>query len=268
VRERVASLDDPRLTDYRNIRDAQLLTERRIFVAEGRLIVTRLLSSRRFSTRSVLVTPAAGAMLADALTARDELPVYEVAQDVMNGVVGFDIHRGCLAIGERGRPLDPSALIQSGRCLLGLERIGNPDNIGGLFRSAAAFGVDGVLLDRASADPLYRKALRTSMAAALEVPFARSASWSATLSHCRESGLRLVALTPRREVPEWQEVAASLRDERVMLVVGHEGDGLADTTLSACDLQARIAVAPLVDSLNVSTAAAIALYELTRACEA
>jgi len=264
VRERVETFDDPRLIDYRNIRDAQLLTDHRIFVAEGRLVVTRLLRSRRFATRSVLVTPAARTMLADVLATRDDLPVYEVAQETMNGVAGFDIHRGCLAIGERGDPLDPLELVATGSCLLGLERIANPDNVGGLFRNAVAFGVDAMVLDRATADPLYRKALRTSVAAALDVPFARSASWPDTLTTCRRSGLRLVALTPHQDAREWREIAPSLHDERVMLVVGHEGDGLSEATLSACEFRARVAVAPAVDSLNVSTAAAIALYELRR----
>jgi tRNA G18 (ribose-2'-O)-methylase SpoU len=264
VRESVETFDDPRLIDYRNIRDAQLLTDHRIFVAEGRLVVTRLLRSRRFATRSVLVTPTALTMLADILSAREDVPVYEVAQETMNGVAGFDIHRGCLAIGECGHSLDPHELTATGGCLLGLERIANPDNVGGLFRNALAFGVDAIVLDHASADPLYRKALRTSVAAALDVPFARTANWPDTLATCRKAGLRLVALTPQQGAPEWREIAPSLHGERVMLVVGHEGDGLSDAALSACEFRARVAVAPAVDSLNVATAAAIALYELGR----
>jgi tRNA G18 (ribose-2'-O)-methylase SpoU len=262
VRERIVDFDDPRLDEYRNIPDQQLLVERGLFMAEGRLVVSRLLASSRFPVRSLMVTRVACDALGDALAGHPDVPVYEVAQDTMNHVAGLNIHRGCLAIGERTGEITPDALARSARTLVALEGVGNADNVGGIFRNAAALGADGVLLDRASADPLYRKALRTSMGAALQVPFARADNWLDTLRIHRQAGMRLVALTPDSAADALADVAASLVGERIVLVLGHEGDGLSDATLAECDVRARIPMQPGVDSLNVSSATAIALYEV------
>ncbi len=255
-------LDDPRLDDYRNIRDRDLRTARGVFIAEGRLVVSRLLASTRFATRSVLVTPAAGHGMADVLAARPDVPVYEVSQDTMNRVAGFNLHRGCLAVGTRPPDLDTSSIIASARCLAALEQVANADNIGGIFRSAAALGVDGVLLDAHCTDPLYRKSLRTSMGATLQLPFARTTAWLDTLADCRRRGMRLVGLTPSPDAPSLRDVARAHVSDRVVVLVGHEGDGLAGTTLDACDILARIPMRAGTDSLNVAAAAAIAFYEL------
>jgi tRNA G18 (ribose-2'-O)-methylase SpoU len=265
VRERIASLGDPRLDDYRNITDARLLHERRLFVAEGRLVVRRLIEGGRFPVRSVMVTPTAAGALADLFAPRPTLPVYEVSQDTMNGVTGFDMHRGCLAIGCRTDGVSAEALADVGHRLVALEGVGNADNIGSIFRSAAAFGADGVLLDGATTDPLYRKSLRTSMGAVLDVPFARTADWLATLRHCRRSGKQLIALTPDPGAADLAAVARSIRHQPWLLLLGHEGGGLSPATLAECDVRARIPIQPGVDSLNVGTAAAIALYEVMRA---
>lgn len=260
--EPVGDLDDPRLDAYRNIPDPDLRAARGLFVAEGRLVVSRLLASTRFAAQSVLVTPVARAALADALTPRPDVPVYEVSQDTMNHVAGFDVHRGCLAIGIRPSAPAPASVIASARCLAALERLGNADNVGGIFRSAAALGVDGVILDQHCTDPLYRKALRTSMGATLQVPFARSTAWLDTLTDCKRNGMRLLGLTPSPDAPPIRDVAASLASTRVVILVGHEGDGLATETMAMCDATARIPMRAGTDSLNVATAAAIAFHEL------
>ncbi len=262
VSELVDRFDDPRLADYRNLPDRQLLDGHGIFVAEGRLVVSRLLASTTFATRSVMVTRQSVDALGDVLAGRPDVRVFEVSQDTMNQVTGIDMHRGCLAIGERPREATLEDLSTSARRIVGVEGVGNADNIGGIFRNAAAFGVDGVLLDRTSADPLYRKALRTSMGAALQVPFSRAAEWRPTLAGYRAAGWRLLALTPAPDASPVARVAAALRRERVVVIVGHEGSGLSEETLSACDCLARIPMAPGVDSLNVATAVAVGLYEL------
>src|SRR5262245_24935398 len=154
----IGSLDDSRLDDYRNVPDPDLVTARGVFVAEGRLVVSRLLASPRFAARSLLVNPAALASLDDAHDALAPLPVYVVEQDLMDAVTGFNIHRGCLAIGERGAPLEWTEVARRPGPLLVLEHVGNADNVGGIFRNAAAFGAAGVLLGPACTDPLYRKA--------------------------------------------------------------------------------------------------------------
>jgi tRNA G18 (ribose-2'-O)-methylase SpoU len=268
----ITDASDPRLEDYRNVPDPELVERRGIFVAEGRLVVTRLLQGRRFVTRSVLVTETARAALAGVLDERGDVPVFVVAPWIINAVTGFNIHRGCLAIGER----PPARAWQDGIAanitsadatlastpakLLVVERVGNADNIGALFRNAAAFGADAVLLDDACADPLYRKAIRTSMGAALQVPFARIAPWPDSLAALRDAGYALVGLTPGA-TDTITAVASGVSRKKLALLVGHEGDGLSDAALAACTHRARIPMAPAVDSLNVATAAAIVMYE-------
>jgi tRNA G18 (ribose-2'-O)-methylase SpoU len=263
----IVSIDassDVRLDDYRNVPDADLLERHGIFVAEGRLVVRRLLTETALAVRSILVTPAACASLSDALAARPELTVYVVPQTVMDGVSGFNIHRGCLAIGERPVPVPWHDLAVAASTIVVLERVSNADNVGGIFRNAAAFGAGAVLLDPVSTDPLYRKAIRTSMGAGLIVPFARLEPWPDALRQLRGRGIVLVAMTPSSATPI-RECAHALAGTRVAVVLGHEGDGLSTATLDLCDHRARIPIAPGVDSLNVSSAAAIALYELQRA---
>ena len=256
--------DDERLGDYRNIPDPELVGRRGIFVAEGRLVVRRLLEGSRMVARSVMVTEAALESIADALAARPELPVYRVSQTVMNGVTGFDIHRGCLAIGERPADAPWTAVAARARTMLVLERIGNADNVGGIFRNAIAFDVGAVLIGPACADPLYRKAIRTSMGAALLMPFANAEPWPDALRQLQSLGFALVALTPSSDAPQLRDVVAQLAGGPVAIVLGHEGEGLTADAFAACEHRARIPITGF-DSLNVASAAAIALYELKRA---
>lgn len=258
----VADPGDERLGDYRNVPDPVLLEERGIFVAEGRLVVRRLLGGSRFHTRSMMVTAAALASVADAVDEHAPLPIYVVPQQLMNGITGFNMHRGCLAIGERRPPETVPDVVFGARRVVVLERVANADNVGAIFRNAAALGAGAVVLDPASTDPLYRKAIRTSMGAALQLPFARAAAWPDTLDTLRAAGFVLVAMTLAAGAAPLRAAAASLSGRRVAVVVGHEGEGLGSATLAACDVQARIAMAAGVDSLNVATATAVALYEL------
>lgn len=255
---------DPRLADYRNIPDPVLVEQRGIFIAEGRLVVQRLLSGSGFPTRSVMVTDSALAGLRPAVDSHPETPVYVVPPAVMDDVAGFSVHRGCLAVGERPAPRDWLELARAARRLVILERIGDPDNVGSVFRNAAAFGVGAVLLDPASTDPLYRKAIRTSMGAALRIPFARVHEWPRALRELDSDGIAVIALTPSASAPCLRTIAAELQDRRVALVLGHEGEGLTQAALDACPLRARIPMADDTNSVNVATAAAIAMYELAR----
>jgi tRNA G18 (ribose-2'-O)-methylase SpoU len=257
-------VDDPRLYDYRNVPDAELIERRGIFIAEGRLVVQRLLTAARMKTRSVMLTDAARLSMQDVLSARPDVPVYLVPPPFMQAITGFNIHRGCLAIGERPAACHWRTLGRGARRLVILERIGNADNVGAVFRNAAAFGVDAVLLERSSTDPLYRKAIRTSMGAALSIPFARIDPWPASLRVLRDDGAFLVGLTPAEHAPALADTIGSFKDRRVAFVAGHEGEGLTREAMQACDVLLRIPMASGVDSLNVATATAIALYELTR----
>jgi tRNA G18 (ribose-2'-O)-methylase SpoU len=263
---------DARLADYRGVADPELAAGKGIFIAEGRLVVRRLLGSDRFATRSVLVTESAMSAVSDALAKRPDVPVFLVRQDVMNTVAGFNIHRGCLAVGERPATTDWRSLVSSLPIpdprspipiVVVLERVANPDNVGGVFRSAAAFGAGAVLLDPVTTDPLYRKAIRTSMGAVLQVPFAPAEPWPGAVIELRNRGFAVVAMTPSHDAPPLDEAIAALAGRPVAIVLGHEGDGLTAEATLACEFQARIPISSAIDSLNVATAAAIGLYELS-----
>lgn len=269
------TVDDPsdnRVADYRNIPDADLVQQRGVFVAEGRLVVQRLLLESRLKTRSVLVTEPAREALGHALVQRPDVPVFVVPQSFMDGITGFNIHRGCLAVGERPPAArwqdlvsDPKSQIPNSKVIVVLERVANADNVGGVFRNAAAFGATAVLLDSVSTDPLYRKAIRTSVGAALTMPFARAEPWPAVLDELRDRSIATVALTPSFAAPTLQHVVDTIRGGPVAIVLGHEGEGLTEFAFASCEYQARIPTTPDVDSLNVATAAALALYEIRRA---
>lgn len=258
----VATLDDPRIQDYRATADPDALRRLGLFVVEGRLVVRQLLEEAdRFTVRSVLVTEAARAGLADAFETRPAVPVYVIAQDAMSAVVGFHIHRGCLALAERPVPelLDEARLDGLSRVLV-IEGVSNPDNIGGLFRNAAAFGVDLVVLGPRCGDPLYRKAIRTSMGASLLVRCAEAASWPDAIVTLKHAGFQVLALTPAAEATPLVRITPAAR---VALMLGSEGEGLSDAALAASDIRARIPMSTRIDSLNVATAAAVALHHLS-----
>jgi tRNA G18 (ribose-2'-O)-methylase SpoU len=204
----------------------------------------------------VLATPAARAGLADLLEWSDDTEVYEAELPLFRELTGFNVHRGCLAIGEwRGPAPSWQDVVGSARTVVVLERVGNPDNVGGVFRAAAALGADAILLSPGCADPLYRKSIRTSMAAALTLPFAVIERWPAGLTELPSLGFSILALTPSGD----EEISAVQRPERAAFLLGHEGIGLSAETLALSDRRVRIPMTPGADSLNVVTAAAVAL---------
>jgi len=254
---------DPRIATYRSVSDAELLRRHGLFVAEGRLIVRRAIDDR-FTLRSVLINETNYRALADALAAvSPDVPVFVCDTHDFQGITGFNLHRGCLALVERPPAAASCELLRSARTLVVLEAATNADNVGGIFRNAAAFGVDGVLLSPTSCDPLYRKAIRTSMGATMRVPFARLDDWPMALADVRATGFTLVALNPRQSSMTLDEFAGSKRPARMALLVGTEGDGLSDAALSAADLSIRIPMSGLVDSLNIAVACGIALSRLS-----
>jgi tRNA G18 (ribose-2'-O)-methylase SpoU len=257
----LTGLDDPRLDDYRHIADHDALVQRGIFVAEGRLVVERLIAQRQHHVRSVLLSPAAAdAMTAVTRAAPPETTVFVVPQADMNALVGFNIHRGCLALAERPAPatvavLDLAAMAQ----LLVLEGVNNPDNVGGLFRNAAALGASAVVLGPHCGDPLYRKAIRTSMAATVTLPWVHAGAWPDALTRIRAAGLAVIACTPAAQAVSIYEVRLP---PRAAVLVGAEGPGLTPAALAQADLQVRIPMHGSMDSLNVATAAAVVMSAL------
>jgi tRNA G18 (ribose-2'-O)-methylase SpoU len=259
--ERVGDAGDPRIADYVGLSDPDLRRrverDRGFFVAEGPLVVRTLLATR-YRVRSVLVTPAQHDALAPDLAALDA-PVYVVEPDVMRATVGFDLHRGAVAAADRS-PLPPvSDVVRDARRVAVLERVNDHENLGGLFRNAAAFGVDGVLLCPQCSDPLYRRSVRVSIGHVLTVPWTRAVPWPHTLDALRDDGFRVVALTPAPDAPEIDDVSFA-SDERVALLLGAEGEGLSSVALARANARVRIPMATGVDSLNVAVAAAIAFH--------
>lgn len=254
---RIDSLDDPRVAAYRHIADLAALNERAVFVAEGRLVVRRLLDLQQWPVESILLTEPAAANLVDVLD-KTPAPIFLVEQSVMNALAGFNIHRGCLALVRRPRTPTLERMVAGplSRVLV-LEGVNNPDNVGGLFRSAAAFGVELVVLGPDCGDPLYRKAIRTSMAASLVVPFAFATEWPGAIRDLRDDGFTVVALTPNRVASPLEEV---FPHSKLALLVGAEGSGLSAEALRTATLRIRIPTTIDVDSLNVTTAASIAMY--------
>ena len=222
-------------------------------------MVRRLLDSP-YLPRAVLGVPPRLADLTADLAGHD-IPAYACSADVMARVVGFHLNRGVLAVAERAAPMKLPELVKSARVLAVLEGVNDHENLGALFRNAAALGVGGVLLGPRCADPLYRRSVRVSMGHVLRVPFAvlpELLAWPASLDLLRDSGRRIVALTPRAEATPL--AAAGLAGERVAVLLGAEGPGLSDAALAAADEWVRIPMTPGVDSLNVATAAAVTFY--------
>ena len=257
--ERIADANDPRLADYR-LPAATEPARRDTFVVEGRLLVRKLIASR-FALRSVLTTHNGLPEIERALAVRGEgTSVYLAEPDTIARVLGFAFHRGCLAVAARpASPTLDELLVRTRGTVLGLEGVTNPDNIGGVFRNAAAFGADGVVLSPGCGDPLYRKAARVAMGGSLAVPFVHAPDWPAALARFKAAGFALVALVPDADAVE---LCALRVPARVALLLGAEGEGLSAATRAAADVVATIGMVPGADSLNVATASGIALYHL------
>jgi tRNA G18 (ribose-2'-O)-methylase SpoU len=263
--ERIECANDTRAAAYRDLGDGELLRRRGLFVAEGRLVVRRIIAGARYAVESLLVNDATLCDLAPALEQLDPaVPVLVCRTADFEPLTGFNLHRGCLALVRRPPPMSLASLIAPATLLVVLEGVTNADNVGAVFRNAAAFDAGGVLLSPTTCDPLYRKAIRTSMGAALQVPFARAADeeWPAMPAHLRAAGFAVVALTPREPSEPLEVFAARPRPPRVALVIGGEGAGLSAAVESAADYRVRIPISHRVDSLNLAVASGIALSRL------
>jgi tRNA G18 (ribose-2'-O)-methylase SpoU len=259
--ERITGPNDERVADYRIVSDGELLRTRGLFVAEGRLVVRRLVEDARWPVRSVLVSETARASLEGVLERLpSETPVFVGAAADFRGITGHHVHRGCLALGERRPAGEADPVVAAAHMVVVLEGVGNADNVGSIFRNASAFGADAVLLDPACADPLYRKAIRTSMGAALRVPFARLPAWPDAVELLRTRGFTIAALTPRAPAEDLFGCVVRGRPHRLALVAGTEDAGLSSALERAADLRVRIPVRAEADSLNVATAVGIALH--------
>ena len=260
--------DDPRIAAYRAVRERDVVGRGERFVAEGEVVLRLLIdggrgAGPRHAAESLLLAEGRLAPL-EPLLARlpAGTPVYVAPQGVMDAVVGFSIHRGVLAIARRAPAVDAATLLAglgAEALVVALVGVSNHDNVGGVFRNAAAFGADAVLLDASSCDPLYRKAIRVSVGASLILPFARGGSGDELIDTLDAAGFMTLALSPAGE----RALDTTAHAPRTALLLGAEGPGLPQA-LMARARAARIPMAPGFDSLNVATASGVALYVLTR----
>lgn len=254
---------DPRVAAYRDIRERDLTGREGRFVAEGKVVLDALLSSDRFEAESALLLQNRLAGLDATLRKTPEdLPVYVASSAVMDRIAGFPIHRGILALGRRRAPLDAGQLLAAlphRALVLVLVGIANHDNIGSIFRNAAAFGADAVFLDGSCCDPLYRKAIRVSTGSVLRLPYAvfnDAADFALVLA---DAGFEAFALSPRGAI-DIRDVSPG---ERAALYLGTEGAGLPESLLARMKTL-RIVMARNFDSLNVAAASAVALHHFFR----
>ncbi|MEO7889994.1 MAG: RNA methyltransferase [Vicinamibacterales bacterium] len=260
----ITTATDDRVAEYVAVQNARDPRRARAFIVEGRLGVERLLAQSRYMPRSFFLSDTAWRALAPHLVASPaNVPVYVATQSVMNAVTGFEIHRGCLALVDRPSSLDAGDVLAGAAVVVALEGVANPDNVGGVFRNAAAFQVGALLLGPGCADPLYRKAIRTSMAATLVVPYASLEEWPKGLLGAKPEGFQIVALTSRAPALDLAEYVSAAASSRVLLLVGSEATGLSEAALSCADLRVRIPMSPGMDSLNLATATGIVLSRLS-----
>jgi tRNA G18 (ribose-2'-O)-methylase SpoU len=256
---------DSRLADYLSLRDVQLRklveADQGIFLAEGEKVVRRAVAAG-YRVRSFMMTKRWLSGLADSLAAAPEAPCFVVTDEVAEAATGFHVHRGALASLER-RPLPAlESVIGAARRIVVLEDIVDHTNVGAVFRSAAALGMDAVVLSPRCADPLYRRSIKVAMGAVFSIPWTRVETWYDAVELLSEAGFTTVALTPDADAVPIRDFAREHRAEKVAVMVGSEGPGLSPRWLSTADVRARIEMAPGVDSLNVGAAAAIAFFAL------
>ncbi|MDZ7926389.1 MAG: RNA methyltransferase [Agrobacterium sp.] len=255
---------DPRIAAFRDIRERDLTGRHGRFIAEGTVVLRMLAAAHKaggaFAAESILILKNRLAGVADILADfPPDVPVYVAEAPVLDGIVGFHLHRGILALGRRVGDITLDGLTASSLVLVGCG-ISNHDNLGAMFRNAAAFYADAVFLDETSCDPLYRKALRVSVGSVLSVPYHRGGGAVPMLERLSEAGFAIWSLSPDGDT----EIRDIPRSQRMALVIGTEGEGLPPSVLSRFRT-ARIAQSPQLDSLNAGTASGLALYQMAGA---
>ncbi|MEK1889112.1 MAG: RNA methyltransferase [Phyllobacterium sp.] len=264
--QRVIRIDDPgdeRLAPYRDVRERDLVGRDGRFIAEGKVVLNVLLTSPHFAAESLLILENRISGLSEQLPlCPPDIPIYCVNRGTMDTIAGFPMHRGILAIGRRSKPHSVDTLLAAmpGEALVVvLCGLSNHDNMGSIFRNAAAFEADCIIMDETSCDPLYRKAIRVSVGAVLKVPFARGGSIEAIISKLQTEGIAIFALSPAGTKSIYDAQPAP----RTALLLGTEGEGLPQALLERLQT-VRIPMSKGFDSLNVATASGIALSRFSR----
>ena len=264
----ITDFDAPELDVYARLTENQLLCrehpEQGLFIAESPVVIERALDAGFMPVSFLLETRHVEGQAKPLLARCGDIPAYTAELDVLTRLTGFPLTRGLLCAMRRPALPEPEALCRSARRVAVLEDVMNPTNVGAIFRSAAALGVDAVLLTRACSDPLYRRAIRVSMGTVFQVPWTFVGSdWQSRL---RALGFKTAAMALREDSLRISEPRLRALP-RLAIVLGTEGDGLAPETISGCDYTVRIPMAHGVDSLNVAAASAVAFYQLVQCAE-
>jgi len=260
---KIASPNDGRVEAYRNVKERDLVGRQGLFVAEGEVVLRMLLRSSLMQVESVLITESRlESLSAEISLLSPDVPILIASQSVMDSIVGFHIHRGILAIGKRKSSPTAHDLISSlpsESVILALVGVSNHDNMGGIFRNAAAFGADAIIADSTSCDPLYRKSIRVSVGGVFQVPFARIDTSAELLPLLAEHGFSSFALSPRAPT----ELANIEVPDRSAIILGSEGEGLPSELINQSQ-GIRIQMAQGFDSLNVATTSGIVLHHFAQ----
>ncbi|AUZ87158.1 rRNA methyltransferase [Arthrobacter agilis] len=257
------TVDDPRLSDYRNLTDVQLRLAKEpaegLYIAESSKVLRRAIDAGH-APRSFLLAPKWLPDLADVIARFPSVPAFVAPEATLEAITGFHLHRGALAAVHRPAPLPLADVLASARRVAVIEDMVDHTNLGAVFRSAAALGIDAVLLSPRSADPLYRRSVRVSMGSVFQVPWVRLRTWPDDLATVRRAGFTVAALAL---VPGARELGdfPAREQERLALMLGTEGEGLSSGALAEADVALTIPMHGGVDSLNVAAAAAVAFWE-------
>lgn len=261
--ERIETLEDSRLADYRDLTDVALRRlqepEGGLYIAESSKVIARALAAGH-RPRSALVQEQWLVDL-EPLLAGHDVPVFVGSPAVLEELTGFNLHRGALAAMHRPELPSPADVLRDARRVVVIEDVVDHTNVGAIFRSVAGLGADTVLITPRCADPLYRRSVRVSMGTVLQVPWTRLADWPLGAEQLHDAGFHIAALALADDAVSLDDFAAD-PPERVAIVLGTEGDGLSRAALAAADTVVTIPMAHGVDSLNVASASAVALYAL------
>ncbi|WP_173401496.1 RNA methyltransferase [Arthrobacter sp. H5] len=260
---RLTDSADPRVADYAGLTDTQLRRRREpaegLYIAESTKVLRRAIEAGH-TPRSFFLTDKWLPDLQDIIETFPETPAFVGSVDMLEAITGFHLHRGALAAMNRPASLELDDVLHSARRIAVLEDIVDHTNLGAVFRSAAALGIDAVLVTPRCADPLYRRSIRVSMGAVFQVPWIRLTSWPESVRTLQDHGFTVAALALTDDAVDLQDLAAD-NPERLAMVLGTEGGGLDARTLDLADCKVKIPMNPAVDSLNVAAAGAVAFWE-------
>ena len=261
--------DDPRLSHYAGMTDMDARLRREgeagFYVAEGSAVIARAIAAGHTAVSTLCIAKWVDDVCNLGLPR--EIPMYVADEEVLRATTGFHVHRGALAIFQRPTALAVVEVIDSARIVLVLEDLVDHANVGAAFRSGSGLGIEAVILSPRCADPLYRRAIKTSMGATLGLPWARAVQWPDTLEQLKAFGFDVWGLTPRDDATSLAD-AIRLGHSRIAVVVGTEGAGLSGAALRACTRHVRIPMHNNVDSLNVAAASAVAMYAISSTLDA